>query len=79
MYGVLVDENGKLSSAESGIRHDWAGTTWQDTVLEKRWSGMKVNILHHEGILWLKKHTANQLGESLREKDLHDMKLFGES
>lgn len=76
MYGVRVSENGKLSSAESGRRHDWAGTTWQQTVKRKTWQQKKVNILHYQGILWLKKQTAKKKKGVLRKKDWHDLKLF---
>lgn len=76
MYGVKVGRKGKLFSAESGKRHDWAGTTWQGTVKTKDWQGRKVNILHHEGILWLKKKTVKKQSSKLRKKDIHDLKLF---
>ena len=76
VYGLIIDERGYVYSPESGTNEPW-GKKWQEAFEDAVWHGHKVKVMNHLDALRNKRETANSMGAPLRDKDIHDHKLFG--
>lgn len=75
VYGIFVDKNKFIHSRESGKDDSWE-KKWKDALIICIWKERKITVIRHELTLQNKRSTALQLGTPLREKDLHDHRLF---
>jgi len=76
MFGVKLNAEGKLSSAEGGLRHDWSINPYGRERITATWQSHNVTIFDPVGILWLKRDTARRNNTELRAKDIQDIKLI---